>query len=47
MNIMKSFQQAAQYLSEGFLRIFRPSDDRYPVTGVQPFEGQTTKNKSA
>lgn len=28
-----------QYISEAVARIFSPSDDAYPVTGVQPFDG--------
>lgn len=36
-----------QYLTEGFARIFSPTDDHYPETGVQPFDSEpyaTPKN---
>lgn len=29
-----------QYLTEGFARIFSPTDDHYPETGVQPFDSE-------
>ena len=32
-----------RYVSEAALRIFRRSDDDYPNTGVQPFEGTPPK----
>ncbi len=38
-------QQVLRYLSEGGLRIFRPADDDYPNTGIQPFEGELPKRK--
>ena len=28
------------YMSEGVWRLFSPSDDEYPATGVQPFDGE-------
>ncbi|MBE9181142.1 isochorismate synthase [Oculatella sp. LEGE 06141] len=37
-------QQVPQYLWEGINRIFAPSDDAYPKTGVQPFEGDSAKD---
>lgn len=43
MNISKSLSQIMQYLSEAIARIFAPSDDMYPVVGVQPFEGEPYK----
>ncbi len=39
MNIFKPIQDAVVYISEAIRRIFGPSDDIYPVIGVQPFEG--------
>ncbi|MGD1703555.1 MAG: isochorismate synthase [Okeania sp. SIO2F4] len=39
MNIFKSIEEAVVYISEAIRRIFGPSDDMYPVIGVQPFEG--------
>ena len=38
--ITQILQNVIQYLTEGFLRIFSPSDDRYPAIGFQPFEGE-------
>jgi hypothetical protein len=37
--MMQGLQQVIQFLSEAVARIFGPSDDQYPETGVQPFEG--------
>ncbi|MEB3358759.1 MAG: hypothetical protein VKK04_18680 [Synechococcales bacterium] len=39
MVILDRLQQAFQYLLEGASRIFGLDDNRYPETGVQPFEG--------
>jgi hypothetical protein len=47
MNIIKSFQNLMKSVTDGFARIFRATDDDYPKTGVQPYEGDTSdKNKS-
>lgn len=32
-------RKVVRYLAEATIRIFSPSDDQYPKTGVQPFEG--------
>lgn len=40
MGIYKLFNSVTQYISEAVVRIFSPSDDAYPVTGVQPFSGE-------
>lgn len=37
--------QLVRYLWEAVSRIFSPSDDRYPPTGVQPFEGDPADSK--
>ena len=29
-----------QYISEAVTRIFSPSDDAYPIIGIQPFSGE-------
>jgi hypothetical protein len=34
-----------QFMSGAIVRIFGTSDDDYPETGVQPFEGEPTKEK--
>ena len=44
MNLSKSFGDAMRYVSEAAVRIFSPSDDNYPNSGVQPFEGKLSKN---
>lgn len=55
MNVFEVIRDAIHYLSEGASRIFKPSEDHYPETGVQPFDGepfsqwvelQTIKNNS-
>jgi hypothetical protein len=43
MNLSKSVVNAMRYVSEAAGRIFRRSDDDYPNTGVQPFEGTPSK----
>lgn len=45
MSLLKQFDRVVQYFSGAFVRIFGPSDDSYPETGVQPFEG-TFKKKT-
>ncbi len=40
MNIWQSIQNAVQAILRGVSRIFEPSDDDYPESGVQPFEGE-------
>lgn len=39
MNIYKLFDNITRYISEAVVRIFGPTDDAYPATGVQPFSG--------
>ncbi|MBW4650984.1 MAG: hypothetical protein KME06_20180 [Kastovskya adunca ATA6-11-RM4] len=39
MGIYNLFDSMVQYISEAVARIFGPSDDAYPVIGVQPFDG--------
>lgn len=40
MGIYKLLESISQYISEAVVRIFGPSDDAYPETGVQPFTGE-------
>lgn len=40
MDIYKLFNSITQYISEAAVRIFSPSDDAYPMIGVQPFSGE-------
>ena len=44
MNLSKSLTNAMRFVSEAAIRLFSPSDDNYPNTGVQPFEGTSSKN---
>lgn len=39
MNISKTFDDLIHYFSVAIGRIFGPTDDQYPATGVQPFDG--------
>jgi hypothetical protein len=39
MNILNALENMVVYVSEAATRIFTPSDNIYPVIGVQPFEG--------
>jgi hypothetical protein len=39
MNISKMLDRVGEYLLEAFSRIFSPTDDAYPATGLQPFSG--------
>ncbi len=36
-----------RYVSEAAVRIFSPSDDNYPNSGVQPFEGKLSKSSKS
>lgn len=40
MNLTQFIEDAIQYISEAVTRIFAPSDDEYPVIGIQPFDGE-------
>lgn len=37
MIFTQELSNLVQYLGEGFARIFSPSDDEYPMIGIQPF----------
>ncbi|WP_373525108.1 hypothetical protein [Nostoc sp.] len=45
-NILSAPQQVIQYILGAVSRIFSPTDDQYPVTGVQPFEGKVSSKKT-
>jgi hypothetical protein len=47
MTISNIFMSAMQYISEAFMRIFSPTDDAYPVIGVQPFTGEPYRGRTA
>ncbi|BBD69740.1 hypothetical protein NIES4072_29250 [Nostoc commune NIES-4072] len=40
MAISQIIANITQYISEAAMRIFGPTDDAYPVIGVQPFTGE-------
>jgi hypothetical protein len=40
-------QQIIQYIASAATRIFSPTDDNYPETGIQPFEGDPADKKSS
>jgi hypothetical protein len=42
-SITNLIQKIVNYLSGGTTRIFTPTDDNYPATGVQPFEGDINR----
>jgi hypothetical protein len=44
-SLQERTQQTVSYVLDGFKRIFAPSEDDYPRTGVQPFEGEPPKDK--
>jgi hypothetical protein len=44
-SVGNTLAQIGTYLGAGVKRIFAPSDDQYPNTGVQPFEGDIDDKK--
>lgn len=48
--ILQSFLEAVQrvtnFILGAFMRIFRATDDKYPASGVQPFEGEPFDKKN-
>jgi hypothetical protein len=47
MAISRIIARITQYISEAAMRIFGPSDDAYPATGMQPFTGEPYKKGTA
>jgi hypothetical protein len=45
-SILEAPEQVIRYISGGAMRIFSPTDDQYPKTGIQPFEGDPPHRKS-
>lgn len=45
MKIFHSIREMFEYIWGGVKRIFRATDDRYPETGVQPYEGDPAKKQ--
>lgn len=46
MNVRKTFDDLIHFISGAVARIFGPTDDQYPATGVQPFEGDVRPSRS-
>lgn len=46
MNMYKMFEDVSHFLSGALARIFGPTDDSYPETGVQPFDGDPYKESN-
>jgi hypothetical protein len=44
-NILYVPQRVIQYILGAASQIFRPTDDQYPATGVQPFAGEVSNKK--
>ena len=44
-SIFEIIPRLIRYISDGVARIFGPSDDNYPETGVQPFEGDPANDE--
>lgn len=40
MGIYNQFDSMIQFILEAVVRLFSPTDDAYPLTGVQPFSGE-------
>jgi hypothetical protein len=40
MGIYNQFDSMVQFVVESVARLFSPTDDAYPIIGVQPFSGQ-------
>lgn len=41
--MFKWLQDALESFSRSVARIFSPSDDNYPATGAQPYEGEPNR----
>ncbi|BAQ64525.1 hypothetical protein [Geminocystis sp. NIES-3709] len=47
MNIIKMLEDITKYLTEGFVRIFSPSEESLPEIGVQPYESAPYNKNSS
>ena len=45
MKIFTWIQDTVQSIWNGVAGLFKPTDDDYPSTGVQPFSGDPNKDK--
>ncbi len=46
MKIATMLEKFIGYFSDAAARIFGPNQDKYPATGVQPFEGDINKKEN-
>ncbi|ELS05393.1 hypothetical protein Xen7305DRAFT_00051360 [Xenococcus sp. PCC 7305] len=47
MKVIETVRGMVNYLAEGFLRLFGPTNDEYPEIGIQPFEGEVYNPSSS
>ncbi len=45
MKIFTWMQNTFQYLVTGVVKLFKPTNDDYPKTGVQPFTGDPNSSR--
>lgn len=45
-SFLTGIKDIIKFISGAITRIFAPTDDEYPNTGVQPFEGELPPKKS-
>ncbi len=45
MRVFTWLKDAVQFLFNGVSRLFKPTDDDYPKTGVQPFSGEPSDDQ--
>lgn len=45
-SLLTGIKDIIKFVSGAIARIFGPTDDEYPPTGVQPFEGELPEKKS-
>lgn len=41
VGLLKDLMEGLKFILEGVSRIFRPTDDHYPATGMIPYSGDT------
>ena len=46
MSVTKAIKDIVQFITEGFLEIFRANDDSYPSVGLQPYGGRISARNS-
>jgi hypothetical protein len=44
-SIIEAPQRLVRYILASASRTFTPTDDNYPTTGVQPYEGESAEKK--